>query len=54
MLFGVTNASASVQEMMDIVFKDMAGCIWYLNDILIYRGETEEEYQAIVEKVLEP
>ena len=38
---------------MNIVFKDMEGCIWYLDDILIYGGETEKEHQAIVEKVLQ-
>ena len=53
MLFGLTNAPASFQEMMDTIFKDMEGCIWYLNDILIYGGDTEAEHQAIVEKVLQ-
>ena len=31
----------------------MEGCIWYLDDILIYGGYTEAEHQAIVEKVLQ-
>ena len=31
----------------------MEGCIWYLNDILIYGGDTEAEPQATVEKVLQ-
>jgi hypothetical protein len=53
MPFGLTNAPATFQEMMDTVFKDMEGCIWYLDDILIYGGETEAEHQAIVEKVLQ-
>ena len=53
MPFGLTNAPASCQEMMDTIFKDMEGCIWYLNDILIYGGDTEAEHQAIVEKVLQ-
>ena len=39
--------------MMDTIFKEMEGCIWYLNDILIYGGDTEAEHQAIVEKVLQ-
>ena len=51
--FGLTNAPVSFQEMMDTIFKDMEGCIWYLNDILIYSGNTEAEHQAIVEKVLQ-
>jgi len=33
--------------------KDVEGCVWYLDDILIFGGDTEEEHQAIVEKVLE-
>ena len=53
MPFGLTNAPASFQEMMDAIFKDMEGCIWYLDDILIYGGDTEGEHQAIVEKVLQ-
>ena len=53
MPFGLTNAPASFQEMMDTIFKDMEGCIWYLDDILIYGGDTEGEHQAIVEKVLQ-
>ena len=31
----------------------MEECIWYLDDILIYSGDTEAEHQAIVEKVLQ-
>jgi hypothetical protein len=53
MLFGLTNTSATFQEMMDMIFKDMEGCIWYLNDILIYGGEPEEEHQHLVERVLQ-
>ena len=53
MPFGLTNAPASLQEMMDTIFKDMEGCIWYLDDILIHGGDTEAEHQAIVEKVLQ-
>ena len=53
MPFGLTNALASLQEMLDAIFKHMEGCIWYLDDILIYGGDTEAEHQAIVEKVLQ-
>ena len=38
---------------MDTIFKDMEGCIWYLDVIVIYGGDTEAEHQAIVEKVLQ-
>ena len=44
MLFGLTNAPALFQEMMNIIFKDMEECIWYLDDILIYGGDIEVEY----------
>ena len=53
MPFGLINAPVSFQEMMDTIFKDMEVCIWYLNDILIYSGNTEAKHQAIVEKVLQ-
>ena len=53
MPFGLTNATVSFQEMIDIFFKDMEGCMWYLDDIVIYSGNTEVEYQAIVEKLLQ-
>jgi len=43
-LFGLTNAPATLQERMDTIFKHMEGYIWYLDDILIYRGDSEEEY----------
>ena len=53
MPLGLTNAPVSFQEMMDTNFKDMEGYIWYLQDILIYGGDTEAEHQAIVENVLQ-
>ena len=31
----------------------MEGCIWYLDHILIYVGDTKAEHQAVVEKVLQ-
>ena len=39
--FGLTNAPASFQEMMDKIFEGMEGVIWYLDDILIHGGKTE-------------
>ena len=53
MLFRFTNTPASFQEMMDIIFKDMEGCIWYLYDILTCGVDIKGEHQAIVEKVLQ-
>ena len=32
---------------------DMEGCIWYLNNILFYGGNTEAEHQGIVSNVLQ-
>ena len=53
MIFGMTNTPTSFQEMIDTMFNDMEACIWYLDSILIYGGNTEAEHQAIVEKVLQ-
>ena len=53
MLFNLTNASALFQEMIDAILKDMEGCIWYHDNILIYGINTEAEHQAIVMKVLQ-
>ena len=53
MPFSLTNAPASFQEMMDTIFKDMEECIWYVDDIPIYGGNTKAEHQAIVKKVLQ-
>ena len=52
MPIGLTNGFASFQEMMDAIFKEMEGYVWYLDDILIYSGDTEVEHCASVEKVL--
>ena len=51
MLFGLTNTPISFQEMIDTIFKDMSVCILYLDDMVIYGGNTKAEHQAIVEKV---
>ena len=53
MSFTVTSAPALFKEIIDTIFKDMEGCIWYLNYILIYSCKIETEYQAVVEKVLQ-
>ena len=39
--------------MMDAIFKDMEGWIWYLNDVLIHGGYTKAEHQSIVKQVLQ-
>ena len=55
MPFGLTNTPASFQEMMDKIFgegNDGEGMLWYLYDILIHGGETEEEHQRYIEQAL--
>ena len=42
--FGLMNAPATFQQMMDTMFKDEEGCVWYMYDILIYGGQTEAEH----------
>jgi hypothetical protein len=53
MPFGLSNAPATFQNMMNHIFRDLLdlGLIVYLDDILIY-AETEEEYDRIVTDVL--
>ena len=53
LLFGLPNAAATFQEMMDIICEDHEGCVWYMYDILISGGQTETEHQACVEKILQ-
>ena len=38
---------------MDTIVNCIEGCIWYVDDILIYGGDTEAEHKSIVEKVLQ-
>ena len=38
---------------MDEIFKDLDGVIWYLDNILIYGGNTKAKHQQIVERVLQ-
>ena len=42
-LFRLTNAPTSVEEIMDTIFKDVEGGMWYYDNILIYSGNTEAE-----------
>jgi hypothetical protein len=53
MLFGLSNAPATFQNIMNHIFWDLLdlGLIVYLDDMLIY-AETVEEYDHIVVEVL--
>jgi hypothetical protein len=55
MPFGLSNAPATFQNMMNHIFRDLLdlGLIVYLDDILIY-AEAEEEHDRIVTKVVIP
>ena len=48
--FELTNAPATCREMTDTIFEAKAGCVRYMNDILIYGGTTEAEHQVVVPK----
>ena len=54
MPFGLTNAPASVQIMMQDIFRDLIdhGVVVYINDILIY-SRTKEDHVALVREVLD-
>ena len=53
MPFGLCNAPATFQAMMDDLFHDMLdeGVVIYLDDILIY-AENMAEHQRLVKEVL--
>ena len=54
MPFRLANASATFQNMMNEIFKDMIdqGVVIYLDDIHIYSW-SEEDHIALIKKVLE-
>jgi len=54
MPFGLANAPATFQDMMNHVFSDMIdlGLLVYMDDILIY-AKTEQEHDDLVRKVLQ-
>ena len=53
MPFGLANAPATFQNMMNKIFRDMIdlGVVIYLDDILIY-SENEQDHVALVKQVL--
>ena len=53
MRLGLTNASATFQEMMYTIFKDEGGCVCNKDDIQIYGEFTGAQHQAFVEQVLQ-
>jgi hypothetical protein len=54
MRIGLTNAPASLQDMMNDIVKDLAdnGVVVYIDDILIY-AKNEELHDKLVKEVLE-
>ena len=53
MPFVLIKSPASVQEMIDTIFKGMEVCICHLDDLRMYSGDTEAKHQPRVEKVLQ-
>jgi hypothetical protein len=53
MPFGMANAPASFQNMINEIFKDMIdlGVVAYIDDILIY-SQTKEEHERLIKEVL--
>jgi hypothetical protein len=53
MLFGLTNAPATIQAMMNHILKDLLneGVIVYIDEVLIY-AKIEEKYGLLVKQVL--
>src|SRR5882724_11531001 len=56
MLFGLTNSPATFQTMMNDIFKELIdeGVVTiYMDDILIFGGQTQEQHHEIVVQVLD-
>src|SRR5467141_4651892 len=55
MFFGLTNSLATFQTMMNDIFQELINegvIVIYMDDILIFNGQTKEEHHAIVVRVL--
>src|SRR5882724_1615026 len=56
MLFGLTNSPATFQMMMNDIFRELIDkgvVVIYMDDILIFSGQTMEEHHTIVVQVLD-
>ena len=56
MFFGLTNSPATFQMMMNDIFRELIDegvVVIYMDDILIFGGQTKEEHHAIVVRVLD-
>ena len=50
MRFGLTNTPAIFQEMMETIFKDQEGCVWYMEDILIYGDRQKQNTKPMLRR----
>src|SRR5467141_2215767 len=56
MFFGLTNSPATFQMMMNDIFRELIDegvVVIYMDNILIFGGQTKEEHHAIVVRVLD-
>jgi hypothetical protein len=56
MFFGSTNSPAMFQTMMDEIFRSLIHCgvmLIYINEILVFGGESLEAHQKIILEVME-
>lgn len=49
MPFGLRNAPATFQRLMNLVVGDMPGCVVYLDDVVVYSDTWDEHLQHIAE-----
>ena len=50
--FGLTNTNGWFPAMRDTIYKNMQGCVWYVDNIYTCSGNSAAEHYGIVEKVL--
>src|SRR5467141_5240978 len=56
MFFGLTNSPAMFQTMMNDIFRELIDegvVVIYMDNILIFGGQTKEEHHAIIVQVLD-